>query len=227
MTHVLVIAACFGCTGGLLRAEMKMLEAPAIAIFVNFDKSPPPALREEMQREVASIMKPAGLRFDWHELNAPRGEESFADLVVVHFRGSCDMKSPLRFSEPVPLNESPLAALASTHVSNGRVLPFSQVECDRLRSYISPQVKGGATETERDLLLGRAMGRVLAHELYHILASTQKHANGGIARSFHTREELVGRNFALDPKDAATLHDLKWRALLAGEAKTPEISALH
>lgn len=36
MTHVLVIAACFGCTGGLLRAEMKMLEAPAIAIFVKF-----------------------------------------------------------------------------------------------------------------------------------------------------------------------------------------------
>ncbi len=225
MTHVLVVAMCLICSSGLLSAELRSLEAPAIAIFLNFDKNPAPALLQEMQREVAAIMKPAGLHFDWRELNNPRGDESFADLVVVHFRGSCNMSSPLAFSELGPAGSAP--SLASTNISNGRVLPFSEVECDHLRHYIAPQLPADTTDAQRELLLGRAMARVLSHELYHIFAATKKHAHDGIARSFHTRKELLARDFALAPKDAATLHDLKWRALLAGEAKTPEIAALR
>ena len=45
--------------------------------------------------------------------------------------------------------------------------------------------------------LGRALGRVLAHELYHIFANTTKHARAGIAKSCYTAPELLADEFHL------------------------------
>ncbi|MGI8989027.1 MAG: hypothetical protein ACR2I2_05505 [Bryobacteraceae bacterium] len=195
---------------------------PPITIFLDFEKPPSAATVEEMKREVASILHPTGLRLDWRLLDEPRGLESFADLVVVKFAGHCEMSPIPYYSELGP--ESAGAALAYTNSSDGHVLPFSEVQCDQIRRYIGPTAKSG-TKVQQDLVLGRAMGRVVAHELYHIFAGTAKHGPEGVARSFHTRRELVAKEFKLDPKDSARLRELKWRALLAGEARLPDESA--
>ncbi|MDQ6699902.1 MAG: hypothetical protein M3Z36_06930, partial [Acidobacteriota bacterium] len=146
----------------------------------------------------------------WRLLDEPRGNESFADLVVVRFKGACETAAASYYSELGPYGEG--AALALTRISDGHVLPFSEVRCDQIRHYIGPQ----------DGVLGRAMGRVVAHELYHIFAGTAKHGSDGVAKSFHTRKELVGEDFAFHPKDSAKLREWKWRALLAGEAHLPD-----
>jgi len=68
-------------------------------------------------------------------------------------------------------------------------------------------------------MYGRALGRVVAHELYHIFAATETHGKDGVARSFHTRRDLTGKQFRFSQKETAALHDIKWRALLAGEGE--------
>ena len=75
-------------------------------------------------------------------------------------------------------------------MENGRVLPFSEVRCDEVRkalSYLAP----AASPEQRQVALGMAMARVVAHELYHMLARTTRHAMHGLARASQPLPELV------------------------------------
>ncbi|MCU1258223.1 MAG: hypothetical protein JWO80_1108 [Bryobacterales bacterium] len=194
---------------------------PQIAIFLDFENEPSVTSISEMKEEVSAILKPSGLQLDWRMLNNRKDDESFQDLVVVKFKGSCQMRNPALDSELGPSIGG--VALASTQVSDGRVLPFSDVECDRIRHYISNEVVS-KDEEKRESIYGRALGRVLAHELYHIFTGTQHHAHEGVARSFHTRRDLTGKEFRFSPTESNMLHQLKWRALLASEGERPSVA---
>jgi hypothetical protein len=68
----------------------------------------------------------------------------------------------------------------------------------------------------RDRAIGRAVGRVLAHELGHYLLRSRTHASSGLMRAVQNAADLVapGREtFALSPDDAA-----EWAALSARPA---------
>jgi hypothetical protein len=80
--------------------------------------------------------------------------------------------------------------LGSTHIADGRILPFADVDCDRIRELMASSL-APASPQERERLLGHAMARVLAHELYHFLAHTTKHASTGIAKASYTGTELA------------------------------------
>jgi hypothetical protein len=84
-----------------------------------------------------------------------------------------------------PLPSEPVA-LGSTHLSNGSVIPFTEVECDHIRGslFSAPGVRS-------DVVLGRAMGRVLAHELHHIINRTRAHTEHGISRKSLSARDLV------------------------------------
>ena len=174
--------------------------APPIAVFMSFDAGSSPRAVEAMKQEVESLVRPSGFELSWRSLDSPRMEESFSDLVVVRFHGSCHMQGiQLIFSELGP--ESAGGVLGSTKVTDGQVLPFSELECDRIRRSIAPLIIGNSPD-ERESLLGRAMGRVLAHELFHIFADTGKHGREGVAKASHSRKDLVSGSFAFDGKDA-------------------------
>lgn len=211
-------AAALSCLAAFANAA----EVPSIAVFMDFESEPSSASVAEMQQEVSAILKPSGLALDWRMLNDRRPDESFQDLVVVRFRGSCQMRNPSLDSELGPSVVG--AALASTQISDGRILPFSDVECDRVRRYIAPGINSG-DEQKRDSIYGKALGRVLAHELYHIFTGTSEHAQSGVARSFHTRKDLTAKQFVFTPRETETLHEVKWRALLAGEGERPNVAA--
>lgn len=188
--------------------------APSIAIFVDFENQPSVASVAQMKMEVAAILQPSGLSLNWRSLNERSAGESFADLVVLKFKGSCQVRNPAMDSELGPAVEG--QSLASTVVSDGHVLPFTDVKCNEIRRFLAPELVR-IQSVKRDAVYGKALGRVVAHELYHILAETESHGSDGVARSFHTRRDLTGEEFRFTPKETATLHDLKWRALLAGE----------
>jgi hypothetical protein len=58
---------------------------------------------------------------------------------------------------------------------------------------------------ERDEMLGRAMGRVFAHELYHVLGRTRHHGAGSVDRSNYTVRELTDETLHTDG-DCQILH---------------------
>jgi hypothetical protein len=77
-----------------------------------------------------------------------------------------------------------------TYLTEGHVLPFSEIDCDRVRRLVQPRLTAkNPLDTAR--LYGRALGRVLGHELYHILASTTRHARSGLAKPLLNPRELT------------------------------------
>lgn len=177
--------------------------APPVAIYMTFEGAHSGRAVDAMRREVETLTKPGGLRLSWRALEDREPEQVFSDLVVVKFHGKCNMEGiQLLFSELGP--EPAGGALGFTRTSDKQILPFSELECDRIRRSIAPMAVG-ASPDERESLLGRAMGRVLAHELFHIFANTDKHGREGVAKTRYNRQDLVSDRFRFDAKDSSRM----------------------
>ena len=189
-------------------------DPPPITIYTHFEQSASTVSVDTMKEELEAILQPVGLALEWRSLDAARGRESAVELVVVTFKGNCRMEELADFAPP--------GALGSTHVSDGAVLPFADVHCDRIRRLIGPLTNAEDAET-RENMFGRAMGRVLAHELYHVMAKTTAHVPGGIAKAFYTAGDLLAKKASFSKKEAATLRNLKLDSLARtmGKAALP------
>ena len=166
------------------------LKHPAIGVFIDFDAAPSEQSVDAMKKEAAKLMDSAGYVLDWRALKQNRGTESFANVVVVKFHGKCKLEYP------VAVASDDEVTVATTLVDAGRVLPFSDVQCDQLRKAL-PYAKQG----DKQRALGLAMGRVVAHELYHLLANTTKHAGAGLEAASHDWVELISGAAAFREKD--------------------------
>jgi hypothetical protein len=194
MTHVPVIVGLALMFAGVARP------ASPVAVLLQFDEPYSQPAVEAMQREASSIMLPAGYRLEWHLIEPELASREYADLVVVHFRGNCDAGSA---NGSIQNGE----ALGSTAISDGRVLPFSEVQCDRVRRLLAGAASRGSAG-----ILGRALGRIVAHEMFHMLAATDQHGKRGVARPSYTTEELVSsREFRFNAPDLQLLQDSRRR----------------
>ena len=157
--------------------------AGALTIYTRFAHPPSPLSIGYMKTELDAIMLPFNLRFDWRALEAASGSEAVAEIVVVSFKGACLADTLIHWEPSAHM-------LGSTHIADGQILPFADVDCDRIRELMASSL-APASPSERERLLGHAMARVLAHELYHFLAHTTKHASTGIAKASYTGNELA------------------------------------
>lgn len=179
---------------------------PAITVYTQFDHPYSAISMDTMREELGAIMRSLGLHFTWRDLSGSYGNEVSVELVVVFFKGSCEMDSAMKGSGET-------GALGWTHMSDGAILPFSDIDCDKIRRFISPEVES-LDRTDRDLAYGRAVGRVLAHELYHVLTNTTKHAPWGVAKAYYTSQDLVATQFEFQEKDTKALRSGKLKLLL-------------
>jgi hypothetical protein len=56
-----------------------------------------------------------------------------------------------------------------------------------------------------DLLLGRALGRVVAHEVVHMLAKSSRHSKEGLEKPALSGSQLIAPDLQLRPADAERL----------------------
>lgn len=154
-----------------------------VTIVLQFDARHSEQSIGEMKRELQSLMRNSGVELNWRQLDELSASDAFPSLVVVRFHGSCEMQAQL-----LPLSDEPIP-LGYTHVANGHVIPFADVECDRIRSSLAAAETGRSMRS--DLLLGRAIGRVLAHELHHIIDRTRAHTEHGISRKSLSPRDLI------------------------------------
>jgi hypothetical protein len=188
-------------------SEPRVIRVAPITLYTQFlQQNPPPAVLEALQDELAGIMTPIGLRFDWRSLAASQGREVSAELAVVTFRGGCDI------AKLAPSSDTP-GALGWTHVSDGVILPFSDIDCDGIRRFLQADLLHVRKE-DRQEAYGRAVGRVLAHELYHIFANTQEHGSCGVAKAAYSIQELLSRTFHFESRESDALRAGKAKALL-------------
>ena len=60
------------------------------------------------------------------------------------------------------------------------------------------------TTEERQSIFGRAVGRVLAHELFHVFTGTTRHRSG-VAKAEFTRRELLADPFQFKPEESHSM----------------------
>jgi hypothetical protein len=145
-----------------------------------------PAVAQWMREESSLLMRSAGYQVRW--LNPQeRPDVPGTSLIVVELSGTC--APPDRPARPVDAGR-----LASTVVTDGRILPFISVDCAALQKALGPALDR-EPRGRRDFLYGRAVGRVLAHEMYHVESQTREHSRQGVAESAVSAGELVSERF--------------------------------
>src|SRR5581483_10644677 len=94
----------------------------AVTVYTQFEDPPSELSIHDMKSELTEIMAPLGVQFAWRPLDKADGGEIMAEIVVVRFRGDCRVDSwhGNGFREK---------ALGWTHVSDGEILPFTDVNC--------------------------------------------------------------------------------------------------
>jgi hypothetical protein len=153
---------------------------------------------QEMQREVTALMQAAGYHVAWRDSADSGRDVADASVVVLQLRGVCQV--PERLTAIEPLTKS--VSLASTAVENGKVLPFSWLECETLTKLLAPslaQEPGG----KRDHLYGRAMGRLVAHEFLHVLSHTRDHDEAGVGKPSFTAQDVLAERFQFESASIA------------------------
>src|SRR5262249_58770098 len=111
--------------------------------------------------------------------------------------------------------------------SNGEVRPFADVECDRIGRLVNQGLYRLEPE-DREEAFGRAVGRVLAHELYHIFLRTSRHGSWGIAKPYYSSAELLAEDFRFEQRESKLLRDSKLMTVLetaAAEEEPAEMGA--
>ena len=171
-------------------------EAP-VRLYTQFQQEPPDTVLESIQEELENIMLPIGMGFEWRNLATTTGTEVSAELAVIHFKGHCDVTD----LEPADGFPGPLGW---THMSDGEILPFSDVNCDGIRIFLQRDLLR-LPEENRAAAYGRAIARVLAHELYHIFARTTKHSSWGVAKAAYNVRELLSTTFKFEKKESDLL----------------------
>jgi hypothetical protein len=181
-----------------------------ITLYTQFQQAPPEGVLQALQDEVESIMAPIGLRFEWRNLGKTGAHEVSAELAVVTFKGRCDTANLVTRSRFE-------GALGWTHVSDGQILPFTDVSCDRIREFVQSGLLTYRAE-DREEKYGRALGRVLAHELYHIFANTTRHGSVGVAKESYNVQDLLADDFRFEAKESRMLQTSRPRPAVESTA---------
>ena len=167
---------------------------PPLTLVISTERPFAAATEAEMHREMDKLMLQASIRVEWRNLSDFVAGTEVHDLVLVKFRGNCHI-------QPTPVYLDERGPMAFTHTSDGEVLPFSEVLCDRVGVAAQSAMAGGEFG-RRDELLGRALARVLAHELYHIKGKCNEHGRSGVARKALSGRELIAGTLDFAPADA-------------------------
>jgi hypothetical protein len=171
---------------------------PDVTVVLDVRGHFPPGAMRQMRQEAGQILSPSGIRLEWRTLSEASAG-TFKDLVVLTFHGSCALDAaPAFLSEP--------GAYAFTRSADGEVQPFGEVDCDRVVN----SVKSASTGEDRsnpDLLMGRALGRVVAHELVHMLTRSADHGREGVQKAALSGRQLISASLPLSALDIDRLKE--------------------
>jgi hypothetical protein len=175
-----------------LLAQAGIVVSP-VGVYLDFEEPPSDATVEAMRKEAASALYRVGIPVAWRLVSENLGNEPFERLVVVKLTGGCSCRGFLKATREI-------LVLGTTAVVDGHVLPYSEVRCDAVRRLL-PDIEFAADRRVGDAALGRVLGRVLAHELYHAVLGTPHHGASGLAKGFQSTEELKSDELPFDGGD--------------------------
>lgn len=165
------------------------LTAPPIPVILGPSTALSPFVLESARKEVSAIYRQSAFPVVWNE----EAEPSFAPRLVVLFREAA--------SFPIKTERQALGLALLSHddeLPNTRVLV---VFLDRLENLLPCSCP---------LARGRALGRVIAHEMGHSLKYAERHSSDGLMRAHIPRLRWSApnrRDFYFAQEDEAQIHE--------------------
>jgi hypothetical protein len=180
--------------GGLLTLfALALIAASPVGVYLDFDEPPSAAAMDAMRKEASGVLDRVGIQIAWRLVSKNQGNEAFERLAVVKFTGKCASGGFLPATREI-------LVLGTTAVASGQVLPYSQVRCDAVRR-ILPEIEFASDRILGDAALGRVLGRVVAHELYHVVLGTVHHTASGLAKGFQSTQDLTSDELPFEGGD--------------------------
>ena len=153
----------------------------SLTVWAGFDRLPDRSAVEWMEQEAGALFSDAGLTFAWRR--RPEDAEAVGPLVSVQFHGKCALEAG---AVPLPAH----GPMAWVQPWEGEILSFIDVDCDRTAALVW-QNRGTLPLPLVTRAFGRALARVLAHELYHYLTQSAVHNASGLFRPAMTSMDLT------------------------------------
>lgn len=163
------------------------LPASAMTVVLDFDQPYSPASLNAMKAELRTLLKPVGLSLDLQLKSDLKPHASYGDLMLFKMRGACTMEAL-----PVGAVLDERGTLGATLSSDGELMPFGQVDCDRVRASIQ-RVLGQGDPQRHQLEYGFALSLVMAHEMYHIITRSAAHTTTGVTKQSLSARDLLDR----------------------------------
>jgi hypothetical protein len=168
-----------------------------VTVLLDFEEPHSDLTFKVLEIETAEVLRNAGVRLAWRLRSQVARGESFDRLVSFRVHGRCDMSW-----EPAGVGEG-AGPLALAYAADGVVLPYGEIDCERVKASVARAMAQDPSPSRcANVLLGRALGRVLAHEMYHMLSNEVAHTESGITRKGLSPTDLTRPN-AFMSKDAA------------------------
>jgi hypothetical protein len=167
----------------ILGAREPRRSSGRVDVYLIADRDVRAGVVQAMEREVEVAVASAGIVVAWHDA-FPSGE--YERLALLRLHGECRADLPPVSSAHSGSGEP----LGQTQMVDGNVLPVADIQCDAVRKLINQGLQAAPT-SHIDEMLGRALGRIVAHELYHVLLGTPYHGHEGLARPAQTSAELL------------------------------------
>jgi len=201
VAHIFALAGVLCVSAAVCRSE-SIRPHKRLIIFLSSDSAITPAAFLELKQEVSTLMQPAAIYVDWLNPAIDRDGSENDYSAVIRLRGSC---------RPPEVNTNFEHAmkggftLASSAVADGVILPFGDIDCAALNSFLGPSLWKEPGPT-REFVYARAMARLMAHELYHVIEQTHVHARSGVAEPAFTVAELLSDRFEFTEGTLSELH---------------------
>ena len=162
-------------------------EQPAVGVIVHLGVAPAIASRRitaQLKDEAAVLWRPYGVRLDWADAEASQGVSDSVSIEAMldrQFEASRRPEWPRVLGRVVTNPATPTRR--TIYVSFGATRSALARRTATGRTFISVNVL--------DQELARALGRVLAHEIGHVLIGVPGHDGVGLMRPVFSAEELA------------------------------------
>jgi hypothetical protein len=171
LSFAVFVTACLALAG----------DRPTVGLLVEFPDETSPMVRSWFHRETERVLGTAGMLVVLRNYRDALNYEPFERMVIIEIGGKCLLPRTLEWRDGAPMG--------MTHITDGEVLPFVELDCQRVLLALG---QGGceARHTLPETVLGRALARVAAHEIVHVLTGSTRHDSYGLMKPSFSRHEL-------------------------------------
>lgn len=169
-----------------LAAGARDIPSSPVTVVLEYDHPQSGVSFSAMTDKLQVTMDQAGVQVDVRNRSSLPENAEFEHLLIFKMKGSCTMSV---WPGRTPSNEE--EPLAMSYTVKGEVLPFGEVECDRVRQSLRRILGPAAMSKKDETAYGSALAVVMAHEIYHMMANATGHTHEGITKEKLSAHDLL------------------------------------